>query len=974
MSKTEVSGKQLKDGSVELVDLAPEVSGVLDTLQSDVATLQTDVAAKADAGNLASVATSGSYNDLSDKPSIPSVAGLASETYVDTAVAGKADSASLASVATSGSYTDLTNKPSLFSGDYGDLANKPTIPSVVGLASETYVDTAVAGKADSASLASVATSGSYNDLADKPSIPSVAGLASETYVDTAVAAVVNSAPATLDTLKELSDALGADENFATTVAGQIGDVASDVSALDVRVTSLEGDLNTLQSASAPNLSQLGGVAITSPSSGQVLKYDGLGWVNAADSTFSGAYADLTGKPSLFSGSYTDLTSKPTLFDGAYSSLTGAPSLATVATSGSYNDLTNKPAAGASDLDGLSDVFITSAAKGHFISHNGTNFVNTRTIEADAAATVPVTIKGAASQSGNLLELQNSAGTWLTRLTSSGLLQFNYAANSIPIQVSNQFDEVMFMLYIGANSNTANSYMRLGTQVYQYTEFGFEGGTGSNGCFKIWGRADRCFAFQSPDNGAGVYTFDVTRNTTSTLWDFNRGGNSAGFNFNTSTSASGGLGVNLTSAAGANLHVVSNLAAKKGMIVKGAASQTANMFELQNSAGTAFVSVNGNFGTSLKSSAATTASLTITPGASAFAEGNAPALLINRNDGAAALIVDAMGGVLAFNKNNARLNNYIIDGYGPNIYNSDTGSLNLRAVATKKINLVTPDEGYGARSISFYHGASNGDGWTSPKWYQDCNLNSISFLTPGFGINVPIGTALGAQLHLINGAAARKGVVIRGHASQSANLLEVQNGSGTVLVQVNSTGRVGIGDVGGSSIAAIRNTQSNAVNTLVVASDVAGDVGTAALVVVKKDNNTTTGQSLIQFLTNAGVSGQGQIVANGSTQAAFASYSDARLKENIIDLPSQLNSICSLRPVEFDYKDGSGHQIGFIAQEVQEVYPDLVNENNEGILTLTGLGKNESRLIKALQELSAKVDALQAEKEALEARIAALENN
>ena len=73
MSKTEVSGKQLKDGSVELVDLAPEVSGVLDTLQSDVATLQTDVAAKADAGNLASVATSGSYNDLSDKPSIPSL-------------------------------------------------------------------------------------------------------------------------------------------------------------------------------------------------------------------------------------------------------------------------------------------------------------------------------------------------------------------------------------------------------------------------------------------------------------------------------------------------------------------------------------------------------------------------------------------------------------------------------------------------------------------------------------------------------------------------------------------------------------------------------------------------------------------------------------------------------------------------------------------------------------------------------------
>ena len=57
---------------------------------------------------------------------------------------------------------------------------------------------------------------------------------------------------------------------------------------------------------------------------------------------SGAYADLTGKPTLFSGAYADLTGKPTLFSGAYADLTGTPSLATVATSGSYNDLTNKP--------------------------------------------------------------------------------------------------------------------------------------------------------------------------------------------------------------------------------------------------------------------------------------------------------------------------------------------------------------------------------------------------------------------------------------------------------------------------------------------------------------------------------------------------------------------------------------------------------------------------------------------------------
>jgi phage-related tail fiber protein len=39
---------------------------------------------------------------------------------------------------------------------------------------------------------------------------------------------------------------------------------------------------------------------------------------------SGAYSDLTGKPTLFSGSYTDLTSKPTLFSGVFADLTSKP--------------------------------------------------------------------------------------------------------------------------------------------------------------------------------------------------------------------------------------------------------------------------------------------------------------------------------------------------------------------------------------------------------------------------------------------------------------------------------------------------------------------------------------------------------------------------------------------------------------------------------------------------------------------------
>lgn len=146
---------------------------------------------------------------------------------------------------------------------------------------------------------------------------------------------------------------------------------------------------------------------------------------------------------------------------------------------------------------------------------------------------------------------------------------------------------------------------------------------------------------------------------------------------------------------------------------------------------------------------------------------------------------------------------------------------------------------------------------------------------------------------------------------------------------------------------------------------AGDVSTAAFWVIKYDNVNTTSQIFQRFAINNGGTACGQINANGASQVAFGSYSDIRLKENIAELEPQLNKILALKPCEFDYKDGSGHQIGFIAQEMQEVYPDVVNDSLDGMLTLSGWNKTEARLVKAIQEqqviineLSAKVTALE----------------
>lgn len=65
---------------------------------------------------------------------------------------------------------------------------------------------------------------------------------SKQYVDTAVdskiSALVDSAPAVLNTLKELSDALGSDPNFATTVASSVASVQTNLNTLDTRVSTL----------------------------------------------------------------------------------------------------------------------------------------------------------------------------------------------------------------------------------------------------------------------------------------------------------------------------------------------------------------------------------------------------------------------------------------------------------------------------------------------------------------------------------------------------------------------------------------------------------------------------------------------------------------------------------------------------------------------------------------------------------------
>ena len=116
---------------------------------------------------------------------------------------------------------DTTDYATAAQGTLAASAQQPPSEGAFANGDKTKLDGIAAGAEVNVQSDWISTSGD-NLILNKPSIPSITGLATETYVDTAVSDLVDSSPATLNTLNELAAALGDDPNFATTTATSIG--------------------------------------------------------------------------------------------------------------------------------------------------------------------------------------------------------------------------------------------------------------------------------------------------------------------------------------------------------------------------------------------------------------------------------------------------------------------------------------------------------------------------------------------------------------------------------------------------------------------------------------------------------------------------------------------------------------------------------------------------------------------------------
>jgi hypothetical protein len=194
-------------------------------------------------------------------------------------------------------------------------------------------------------------------------------------------------------------------------------------------------------------------------------------------------------------------------------------------------------------------------------------------------------------------------------------------------------------------------------------------------------------------------------------------------------------------------------------------------------------------------------------------------------------------------------------------------------------------------------------------------------------------------------------------------------AGKLLVGVTSSSTVekiaANGNAAGSDTAFIQNDNSTAFN--------------ASVLVLGAIRNTTN--STFNFLTcvtqnvafRLHIRDSGNVVNQNNSYGAI---SDAKLKENIVDATPKLRKLNQVRVVNYNLIGEEQKQLGVIAQELEQIFPSIVEEAPDRDTEGNDLGTTTKSvkysvfvpmLIKAMQEQQSII-------EALEARVAALETN
>ena len=305
--------------------------------------------------------------------------------------------------------------------------------------------------------------------------------ATKAYVDAEIAGLSDSAPATLDTLNELANALGDDANFSTTVTSSIatklplagGTMSGDIDGagnkvLFANVYSTTGDL--------PSASTYHGMFAHVHGTGKGYFAHSGSWVELANAAttlsgygitdaFDGAFASLTSTPTTLSGyGITDA------FDGTYGSLTGTPTSLGFSQGVSINEFSNDNLlSGSSDTAVPTEAAVKVYVDNTFMPKTGGSF--SAEIDVDGDVTIDNRNKLRFADSGvDKALIGINQGTYLY-MGSEG-------TNSDPrIRFDGESTQAAIVptLPAGATTSGASGYLNLGSSVSGFKDLYLDGG-------------------------------------------------------------------------------------------------------------------------------------------------------------------------------------------------------------------------------------------------------------------------------------------------------------------------------------------------------------------------------------------------------------------------------------------------------------------------------------------------------------------
>lgn len=257
------------------------------------------------------------------------------------------------------------------------------------------------------------------------------------------------------------------------------------------------------------------------------------------------------------------------------------------------------------------------------------------------------------------------------------------------------------------------------------------------------------------------------------------------------------------------------------------------------------------------------------------------------------------------------------------------------------------------------------------------LNNTNAGTYAANINIDSANLTGSRynsLYSTNGGTYQWSI---GGGGSDATIAFGTGSSNTERMRINSSGQVIVGATSVSGAGEIFNATVSANAT--AAGFVSTNTGQSSDICIVRANRNTTNGSFRAYTYYNDAAGSYRFWVNdaGNCQNTFNNYgaiSDVKLKENITDATPKLDDLMQVKVRNYTLKsDPDVKQIGVVAQELETVFPSLVEETSDKDGDGNDLGTTTKSvkysvfvpmLIKAMQEQQALITQLQADVAAL----------